>query len=492
METTAYLADDIENEARKRIKAARAVLASRSLLNFTTFTFNDFKFNWHHQLICDELDAWIAAEQPYNLMLFAPPRHGKTELCARRLVPYMLGRNPNAEVIMASYGAELVTDNSRDIKRIMRSDEYRMAFPKTRLAGPRERSDNLSRTNAFDVIDYRGKYRAAGIGGAIVGRGADFGIIDDPLKGRAQAESKTIRDTCINWYKSDFSTRLYKHSRVLMILTRWHHNDLAGWCIEQMKTEPNASQWRVVNFPAMYEEQEYKHEQDERNEDEALWPERFPLSFLQRQKSDLGMYDWNSLYQGRPDLPGGSVFKRWWANEIDRNQVPAGLMWVRYWDLAVTKKTKADHTASVRVAIDNEQNIYVGGYIRMQEEWPTVYRHFKHISNAERIAVGVESQGTQKGFFQSMIEDKELANIAIIAYDESKDKLTRALPWIARAQAGKFYVLKENGMNAYIDELTAFTGLEDDHDDQVDATSGAYRMLQQYTQPKVTILGEYT
>ena len=118
--TTLYDIEDVQAEKQRRIEFIEAVLASRSMLAFTKFTFPEFEFNWHIKILCDELNQWIIAKKPYNLMIFAPPRHGKTELCARRLVPYLFGINPDAEIIMSSYGADLLSENSMDIKRTVR------------------------------------------------------------------------------------------------------------------------------------------------------------------------------------------------------------------------------------------------------------------------------------------------------------------------------------------------------------------------------------
>jgi hypothetical protein len=331
-----------------------------NLLDFTLATFPDYQVNWHHKLICNKLDAWERGEIK-RLMLFLPPRHGKTELASRRLPAYIFGRNPNASLITASYSADLSSQNNRDVQRIIDSSEYQRIFPETCLFGKNVRSEAfgtyLRNSDLFEIVGYKGIYQSAGIGGGITGRGFEYGIIDDPIKNRAEAESKTYRDQIFSWYTSTFYTRQdSENARILIILTRWHEDDLAGRLLEHQRTGGEyADQWEVVNFPAIAEEKQA--DEDHRNPSEALWPEKFPLKALRAIKENIGIYDWESLYQQRPQPPGGGKIKRDWFQVIDR--APEGLRWSRFWDLAVSTKTTADYTASIAGAKDGDGNFYL-------------------------------------------------------------------------------------------------------------------------------------
>jgi predicted phage terminase large subunit-like protein len=149
-------------------------LARKSLLEFTKYTMPNYKPNWHHEVMCEYLDRFIAGEIK-RLMIFAPPRHGKSEIVSRRLPAYILGLNPNTPIIAASYGADLARRMNRDVQRIIDSPEYRRVFPDTRLYGKNIRTVGggswLRNSDEFEVVEYGGYYRGAGVGGAITGMG---------------------------------------------------------------------------------------------------------------------------------------------------------------------------------------------------------------------------------------------------------------------------------------------------------------------------------
>jgi len=485
---------EIEKELESRRQEVQVELACRSLLNFTLYTFEgEYQVNWHHRLVAEEIDAWLDAEEPYNLLLQLPPQHGKSELSSRRLPAYVFGKDPNKQIILGAYNQDWASTFGRNTQEIMLSDKYRELFPNTRLVtkGFRGRETDIKQANEFTIVGHKGKYKASGVGGSITGRSADIIIIDDPIKNREEAESETIREKTIEWYRSTLRTRLSKGGRILMLLTRWHLHDLAGHCIKKMKDDEQASQWRVISLPAIFEKTEFTHPKDKRKEGEILWPNRYPKKFIMIQKAEQGSYDFNALYQQQPSPPGGAVFKREWAKVIEAEDLPPNIYWVRYWDLAVTAKTSADYTASVQMGRDQNNNVYIRRIVREQEEWPVVKKMLKTIAKNEKMVVGIETCGTQKGFFQDLMSDLELFDVPLYAFDEDKDKLTRALPWIARAEAGKFYIVRGKGIDGYIDELVEFTGQGDKHDDQVDATSGCYRMLAEYIEPEVLVLGDY-
>lgn len=457
--------------------------ARRSYLHYLyRVSAGTFEINWHHVAVAREIDNWLNAKEPYHLILCMPPRHGKSEMGSRYLPGYVFGRNPDHHVIHGSYGAELVFGMSRDAQNIMLRPEYIEVFPNTRLVtkGTRREGGAIRRDQEFSIIGHRGHYRAAGVGGGIAGYGFHVGIIDDPTKGRQQAESHTVRETIEAWYTSDFRTRLEKGGRMLMILTRWHVHDLAAFVQQRARDNPDADQWRVISFPAIAEDHPQRHWMDRRENGEALWPNRFPRKDLLKFKA-LDEYDWCSLFQQRPSQPGGERVKREWLTVIHPSKAPIYLEWVRYWDLAVTAKTSADFTASGQMALDTDGNIYVRHFIHMQDEWPTVRAVLKANLLRERCLTGIEAQGTQKGFVQDLQADGELMrqDVACLVqpFDATKDKLTRALPWIHRAAGKRFFILDGEGVESYVNELVQFTGHNDPRDDQIDWTSGAFRML---------------
>lgn len=497
---TNYTLPQVQDVLQSRIKDVEIELARRHLQDFTQYTYSGFMPNWHHVIVCKEIDAWLIAEPAYNLLLTMPPRHGKSELCSIRLPAYIFGRWPDAQVLAASYSSELIEGMSNKCKRVILSPEYGDVFPGTTILSRGKRHDEtaMSKASEWTIQNHNGHYFCAGIGGGFTGRGAsivdnrNFGIIDDPIKNREEAESKTNREKQKEWYKSVFRTRFFE-SRILMLMTRWHTDDLAGWQTRSVKNSAGADKWKIVNFPALFEQTEFTHPEDPRSESEALWPQVFDEAALQslRESENMDSYTWAGLYQQRPSPPGGNKIKRHWIQRIHRRELPVNIQWVRFWDLAVTAKTKADFTASGKMGMDDRGNIYIDHLVHEQIEWPDAEKMIKAYANQEAIPVGIFTTGTQKGFFQALLAQPEMLGVALYAYNETVDKYTKAVPWIARAEAGKFHVVEGPGVDNYIDELVDFTGKDDTHDDQVDATSGAYQMFVSAVDTELQVIGEY-
>lgn len=228
-----------------------AELARRTLLTFTSYTKSDYDINWHHRVVAEHLDRVLAGDCR-RLMIFEPPQNGKSEQVSRRFPAYVFGKRPDKRIIATSYNMTLAEDMSRDVQKIMSSPEYAVLFPGTRLA---ERRDQEKRTQQqFDVVGHRGYYIAAGIDGGITGKTADIGLIDDPIKNRAEAESETYRDRVWEFYKSAFTTRQFgSDGAIILCQTRWHEDDLAGRLLALAASNPDADQWEVLNFEAIKE-----------------------------------------------------------------------------------------------------------------------------------------------------------------------------------------------------------------------------------------------
>lgn len=300
----------LEDEAL-RIKRA---LARQEFLPFCCYTMPEYYVNWHHRVTAYYLDLWVKKKIRF-LILSEPPRHGKSEQVSRRLPAYILGQNPDAKIIAASYGAELSQLMNRDIQRIIDSELYRDLFPDTELFESNIRTvaqgSYLRNSDIFEIVGHKGVYKNAGVGGPLTGMGADYAIIDDPVKDRKDAESPTIRKTTWEWYKSTLRTRLEKGGSVLLTMTRWQEEDLAGMCIEQAKKSLKADQWHVVNLPAIAEGE--LDPRDPRKPGEALWPWKFPIEELIQMKATSSSYEFGGMYQGSPSPSEGGIFKRdWW------------------------------------------------------------------------------------------------------------------------------------------------------------------------------------
>jgi hypothetical protein len=243
-----------------------------------------------------------------RLMVFAPPQHGKSELVSRRLPAYIFGRNPDASVIACSYGFNLAQENNRATQRIMDSDGYQRLFPESQLFGKHVRSTAagayLRNSDVFEIVDHRGVYRGAGVGGSITGHGANYGIIDDPVKGDEEAYSPAFRRKVLDWYRGTFYTRLRKDAAIVLIMTRWHRNDLAGVLLKEAEDNPKAEKWNVLLLEG--ERTDKTNDDDPRSPGEPLWPAFKSQADLATVKTTLGPVRWSAMYQQSPRAEGGA------------------------------------------------------------------------------------------------------------------------------------------------------------------------------------------
>lgn len=453
--------------------------ARRELLAFTQYTMPDFELNWHHELMCEYLDKFARMEIP-RLIISMPPRHTKSELVSRRLPAFLLGRNPNATIIAASYGAELARNMNRDVQRIIDDAPYQRLFPSTTLSGANVRTlaqgTWLRNSDMFEVVGHDGYYRSAGVGGPITGMGMLYGIIDDPLKNREEANSPTIREKVWNWYTSTFRTRRAPGAAILITLTRWHEDDLVGRLLALAADDPTADQWEVLTLPAIAEEPLAPY--DPRAPGEALWPGRYDLDDLNRTRASLGSYDWNSLYQQRPAPLDGGMFKRPWFAIVDA--APAKASRVRYWDKAGTTDAGAYTCGTLMARTDNGLFV-IEDVVRGQ--WSALEREQVILQTARLdaargvVAIWHEQEPGSGGKESAEATTRNLAGYTVRAERVTGDKVTRAMPFAAQCEAGNVRLLAGAWNHAFLDELTVFPNGK--YKDQVDSASGAFNKLAQ-------------
>lgn len=307
--------------------------ARNRLIDFTRYTQPKFQVAAHHAIIAEALES-VERGECDRLMIFAPPRHTKSELASRRFPAWYLGRHPDRQVITTTYAAEFAQDFGRDVREIVASPEFGKLYPNTTLA-PDSTSRGRWHTN------HGGVYFSVGVGGPITGRGAHLALIDDPLKNRQDAESQVMRETVWHWYTSTLRTRLMPGGVIVLICTRWHEDDLAGRLLAMQ--ERGGEQWRVVSLPALNEA------------GDALWPEWYPLGELQRIKSAIGPRDWLSLYQQTPTAETGTFFQLDWFRRY--SDVPRSLNVYMSGDFAVTDNN-GDYTELAAWGVDTLDNIY--------------------------------------------------------------------------------------------------------------------------------------
>ena len=323
--------------------------ARDSLLEFITFTKPNYIVNWHHRIICEKIDQFLADPDKRRLMVFVGPRRGKSEIISRRLPAYYLGRYPDKKIIATSYSSDLSTALNREVQRIIDDEVYHKVFPETTLSASNVRTTskkNYVRTSdRFEIVGHEGYYRSAGVGGGITGMGADLALIDDPLKDMAEAMSPKRKDVVMEWYASTLYTRLSKVGKIIIILTRWAEDDLAGRLLKEAKANDEADQWEVLCFPEEYDpEHPYVCPDDPRTEKgQILWPEWFPEDKVKKTKASVGSKVWGSLFQQTPAPDGGAIFKAQWFNYFKE---PPDFEYIcSSWDCAFKDSASSDYVA---------------------------------------------------------------------------------------------------------------------------------------------------
>lgn len=274
-----------------------------------------YQLEWFHQEIARKLDAGLKKlehGESVRLMIFMPPRNGKSDQATQKFPSYALGKHPDWPVMVSSYSDELATDFGMLTRGIMQTPEYSAMFD-TKL-----RAD--AKAKGRWITEAGGSYTAVGVGGALTGRGFKIGIVDDPFKNRQEADSATIREVRYNWYRSTFYTRAEGATMIIFILTRWHEDDLAGRVLrdaeEAKKKGESYDDWDIIQFKAIATEDD-----SHRKEGEALWPNKFPLEQLKTIKTTIGSYEFSALYQQTPIDEENRKFKQDWFQYRDYEDV---------------------------------------------------------------------------------------------------------------------------------------------------------------------------
>ena len=412
-----------------------------------------YSWDWPHLRYVYQHLRRVTRGDCRRLMIFMPPRHGKSQCVTMRYPVWRLLGRPEMRVIIGAYNHELALEFSGAARNLA---------AECGLLGPSSTAAHDWRTRAG------GGVRAVGVGSGVTGRGANLIIIDDPVKSREEAESEAYRRRVWNWYRDDMYTRLEPNGALVLIQTRWHEADLAGRLLDEARQGGEA--WEVISLPALADENDPLG----RPPGAALCPERYDVPALERIRGVLGTYSFEALYQQRPRPAEGALFKRQWFKVVER--APDSLRWVRYWDLAASTKSQADYTASAAVAVAEDGTLYIRDMLRGRWEWPDAYNVIANTMQAERgVTHGIEKALHGLAAVQQLQRDPRLVSISFRGVDVDRDKYSRALPWAGRAETGKVALVSGGWIGAFLDEVCAFPlGA---HDDQVDTISGALQLL---------------
>lgn len=435
---------------RRPTKTEIAALARRDLTVYATAMWRSFEAPAHIRLIADKLEA-VEQGRIHRLMLFLPPRHGKSLLGTQFLPAWYLGLHPDRFVISASYGQDLADDFGRKVRNLIADPLHVALFPECRLA---DDSASMRRFN----LTAGGSYYAVGRGGPITGRGAHLLLVDDPLKDADEARSDTVRGGLHEWYASVAYTRLEPGAAIVLIQTRWHQDDLAGRLLREHAEEG----WEVVSLPALAERDE-----DFRQEGEALWPEMFPVPTLEQIRQAIGSAAWASLYQQRPAAAEGAIFKRAWFKQRYTLPPPFSRI-VLSCDSAFKTGTQNDYSVvTVWGVADN--GYYLLFVWRARVEFPDLKRKLAELAGAWKpSAILVEDAASG----QSLIQELRSTALPILPIKPDGDKVSRASAVTPLIESGRVYLPESaHWLTDFLDELAAFpAGV---HDDAVDSTTQA-------------------
>jgi predicted phage terminase large subunit-like protein len=465
-----------------------AALLRRSLYAFIARTFHElnrdteFSPNWHIEVIAAELEACWRGETK-RLIINVPPRSLKSQAASVAFPAWLMGHNPSAQIICASYGQDLANKHAGDCRSVVSSDFYQSIFP-TRLSSQRQAVHEFMTTQ-------KGVRLATSVGGVLTGRGADYIIIDDPLK-PDEALSETQRNAANAWYDHTLYSRLNdkRTGCIILIMQRLHEDDLVGHVLGQ-----NGS-WKVLRFPAIAEEDEsyvidtvLGRQRFARRAGEALHPERESLEILQDIREIQGEYNFAGQYQQAPAPLGGGMVKAGWFKTYSQNELPPKFEMVfQSWDTANKPTELSDYSVCTTWGV-KEKHIYLLQVLRRRMDYPALKRAVAEQAVAfcpKTVLIEDKASGTQ--LIQELIHD---GVHGVSRYEPTMDKIMR-LHNISSTIENGFVHLPEKAewLPEYLHELTTFP--KGKHDDQADSTSQALDWIRQgYWGPGMGIFHYY-
>lgn len=447
-------------------EAAAEYLRRRSarerFMPFVHYMKPNYDENWHHTVIGEALERFYKAvkeKKSPRLMIRTPPRGGKSELVSRKFPAWVLGKEPDWQIIGTSYNDSIASDMGGDAKDLVTSERYKDLFA-TRLKSDSTAKDNW-RTTAGGV------YKAAGVGGSATGYGANILTIDDPYKDSKDAWSPTVRKNIWDWLTTVALLRLMPGGGVLVMLTSWHDDGLDN---KLLRTAQEAGEdWEVIDIPAIMEASyQGRHPQDPRAPGESYWASAWPLEELHKIRRRIGPNAWSALYQQRAVPAGGTIIKPEWIRTWLRMPEQFDEM-ILSWDLAfkgeVTSSRVVGHVWARRGG-----DFYLLHRMARVMEFKESLDEFLKMSNAwPRALIKLVEAKANGSALQSMLEHQVPGIFPVEVNDSKEGRLRAVSPVFA---SGNVY-LPDPQVHPWaaeiIEELVRFPASE--YNDDTDATS---------------------
>jgi len=448
--------------------AARMYLSRDDLRRFCRLVAPNYQPAAHTDYLIDRLQALEQRTGKRKLMVFMPPQVGKSYHVSQRFPAWYMGRNPSHDVILASYASELAESHSRAVRDLMSEDVY----PFDVDVAPDNSAAKLWASTGG------GKMRAAGVGGGLTGFGANLAIIDDPFKDREEADSQTIRDKVWGWYQDVLRTRVRADGLMVLMLTRWHEDDLAG----RILAGEDASEWEVVVIPAIAEESDLLG----RPVGEALQPVGYgsPAEYARQLPSvargETSSRSFAALYQQRPAPEEGGMLKRSWMqrwaslppSRVDERGNPYAGPWmvIQTVDSAWDEGVGHDYSVIATWGTDGVDRFLLNIW-RKRVEYPDLKAAIrKEFTTAQWRPRAIFVEDAANG--RPVIQELKRTGLPVIGRKPVGSKVSRldaVTPWF---ESGHVYVPSASEwVDEWITEHLLFPNVK--HDDQVDTTSSA-------------------
>ena len=458
------LFEDLEERERRLSKTA----ASTNLIDFAKHVYPGFKVGPHHRKLAKIFEDVLNGKKKRVIINIAP-RMGKSEFSSYLFPAYFLGKYPEKKIIMGTHTASLSEDFGRRIRNLLNSDEYHEVFPRTLVAEDQKAAGKWSTSSG-------GQYYAAGVGGALAGRGADLFVIDDPHSEQdVKINSRLAFDTAWNWFQTGPLQRLMPGGAIIVIMTRWSLLDLTGRLIDYQTKNPDSLPWEIVELPAILNEGDAEKEK-------SLWPEQWPLTQLRSTKASMEPRFWNAQYMQQPTADASAVIGRHLWRMWEKEDPPQCEYIIQSWDTAFETKTTSDFSACTTWGVwyneeeGNSPQLMLLDAFKDRMAFPELKQvALKHYKQWEPDAFLVE----KKAAGAPLIYELRNMGIPVAEFTPSRgnDKMVRLNAVADLFTSGKVWAPDTRWAREVVEEVAAFPVGE--HDDFVDTMTQALLRFRQ-------------